>query len=496
MREGRSRSGESPVLFFEDVVAAVAFYRDLGFEVDMDGDDAVAIGHGVRIRLREASHNGNARRERRTGAADAVIEVDRPYRLLRQLCDSRSARIMPHGIFGFGDHEGNAIEVVPTRGVRGVTKRLMWPPAVDALGTAWRARRSDLAEQAYLRSFREFYRQLRVKRDIYYMFWSGGLLHWAMRSLSFVPPDVNVVLIGSAWSAEEQAWVRENIRRPFFHIDLRVDDVTVWEFLFAVNEHNFGWLDVDCLVLNDQLFGELSEIADNSYANGVWWIESGLGFRLARTFLQFVNVEVIRAMRAAGLSVSPNRYSVPPFPRSNRHVPGRRCYGRVADRKLRAQLDKLVPPDSSRRQPVSDLGLFIPGHTSGYFDTTYMYQALARSMGFGAGEVRRLGWNDHIGVDDASDEILHIGQISSAERENIGSLECALIEQLGLRDAERLPSRYRARREAVEAHLARFGITPEVALDRSHDYLVRQLGLSAGAAEAALGPSAAIAEGP
>jgi hypothetical protein len=117
------------------------------------------------------------------------------------------------------------------------------------------------------------------------MFFTRGLLHWVTKSRSYVPDDVNLMLLGSDLPDYEQEWIRKTIRRPFHNIGMRINDKLAWTFLFDVNEYSFGWLDIDCLVLNGDLFAEMSAIADSNSVNGVWWHDTGSGFGLSATSL-------------------------------------------------------------------------------------------------------------------------------------------------------------------------------------------------------------------
>ena len=95
------------------------------------------------------------------------------------------------------------------------------------------------------------------------MFFTERLLHWVVNAERHVPRDVNLVLIGSALPDEEQRWLRENLDRPFHNIRLGVDDNTTWEFLFATNRQNFGYLDIDCFVLQPKV--NAAEMRYHSY---------------------------------------------------------------------------------------------------------------------------------------------------------------------------------------------------------------------------------------
>lgn len=481
-------AADSPILYYSDALAALVYYRDLGFEVHLDGDDAVVRLQGVRIRLRKASPERSAARGGGARRADASIEVDRPYRLLRQVGDRAPRSVLPGGT-GFRDHEGNVISVAPTRGPAGAARRLLWPPVLDEMRTRCRAWRSRRVEAPYLRSFRDFYRRLPDRQDVFYMYLPTGSLHWAAKSLSLVPREVNLVLISSALSADERSWLRERVRHAHFAVDLRIDEVTAWEFAFATNEEGFGWLAPQCLVLDAGLFAELTRIADDRCVNGIWWGESGLGARLARPDFQFVNVNVVRALRDAGLAVGPNWHSVPPFPRANRQVPGRRCYGEVVGRKPRERLAELAAAQGA------DTDDRAPDIVARLFDTTYLHQAIARSLGFVAGAVRDLRWDDGAHAAEASDEVVHASSIGRGPHPESDDLSGLLRDHVGLLGAHELPQVYRDRQEVVVARLARVGRTPAAATEAVADRLVSEQGLSERAVDVVLRPSVGASAG-
>src|ERR1700730_7804987 len=172
---------------------------------------------------------------------------------------------------------------------------------------AWRQAASALAERRDRREFASFYRRLERREEIIYMFFTGELLHWLDRALAFVPPEVNLVLIGSDLSAAEISWIRTHYHRPFHHIRSRVDDNTALAFAFRLAEHNFGWLHVDCFVLNPRLFAEMAAIGDDVVANCIWshpTSEGGAAAALLSAFV-FLNFAVIRKLRQSGVEVSP-----------------------------------------------------------------------------------------------------------------------------------------------------------------------------------------------
>jgi hypothetical protein len=351
------------------------------------------------------------------------------------------------------------------------------------LEVSWHRRRNAQILARHRERFRQFYRELPGQQDLYFMFFSRGLLHWVTKSLSFVPDHVNLVLLGTDLPDDEQNWIRENLKRPFHNVGTRINDKIAWKFLFEVNEFNFGWLDIDCFVLNSDLFADMRTIAGQDSVNGTWWFDTDFGFELSATYFMFVNVQAIQALRAARIVHSPNCYadhimSCPPF--------GQNYYNEPLTRRAKRQLLRVVPPDEA--------GNPRPPAYEDHFATTVVPQLMARSLGFGARHVRNLrrhAWN-HEGYEQASDEIVHIGAVSyaSALSENYRpindpgmELRFLLADNVALGDGSRLPASYGPKREFITAELARAGFTPAAARDAARQHLISERGLSPHAAE-------------
>jgi hypothetical protein len=359
----------------------------------------------------------------------------------------------------------------------------------DRLRTDWQRRQNTRAEAPYRREFLQFYQQLPDKRNIFYMFFTGGLLHWVAKSLSYVPDDVNLVLLGSALSEADQEWVRDTVAHPFYHLRPRINDKIAWSFLFDANEQNFGWLDIDCLVLNGKLFDEMTCISADDLLNGAWWYDTGFGFFLAATYFQFINIRAVAALRASRLGVSPNCYSFHPVICQTQ---GGIQYSEALTRRLRRQLLKIVPPDESGL-PSS------PEREGPYFDTMIMPQLIARTLGFGGHKVRHLQRRGPGGTgysfEEISDELVHIGGVSygsdvtdfSKLYRNPGiRLRYLLGEMVALDAADGLPDAYAKRRKLVVAELGRLGMTPAAAKEAAHSHLTEERGLTTHAARLAI----------
>jgi hypothetical protein len=484
----------------DDTLKAAEYYqRFFGFERaggDTPAGLALLRGHGVSLLLRQAS-TAPSRPAGRDGPVvpDAVLLVRQPERMRWQL-DDLGAHLLPDGelgppwrrFFGFRDCYGNVLAAGPATGAADRAWRWAGQPAAAAGFWLQEQRRARL-EARYRAGFRRFYDSLADRRDIYYLLVTTGLLHWAVKTASYVPRDVNLVLLGTDLQPDELAWARSQAGRPFHHIGLRLDDAGAWEFLFDVNRRNFGWISPGCHVLDEQIFAELARVGPGTSVNCAWSWPGDQGLPIASTHLVFINAEAVRAVRRAGVRASPGMYS---HRRLNRQVEGRRCY---ACRPSPAEIRLL-----RRGQPASDLGRPAPPGGFPYFDTLVMYQLLARQRGFTVSRTRGLESLGHVRgrdvEDEACDELFYIGALGHADpleelsgyfHDHQVRLLYLVAEYVTLAGAAAaLPERYRRRLDLVTAELGSHGLAGPAVTAAARSHLTDVAGLSAGAAQAVL----------
>jgi predicted enzyme related to lactoylglutathione lyase len=505
MRLTRDRNVGWPALQAASVSTAAGFYRDvLGFEqIALLGGVpprlAIFRWHGATMLLQEGSGAGRGPRGQAGPPWDAVLtvrDVDAAHReLAARGCTGLSDVSAAVGwrFFEFQDPDGNAICVGQSS--ENFLRRLSTPPSPLLAGI--RARRQDARaareEREHLQQFQEFYRGLANKRDAFYMFFTSGLLHWVKRAEAFVPRDVNLVLIGSGLTDDEREWLGANIDRPFHNIRMPVDDITVWDFLFATNEHNFGWLDIDCFVLNSELFGEMADLAPDHSMNCTWASDPGFGFPVGTTHFLFVNVEAIKAIGAMGARKTASTFD---WSGSSRLFAKRECFSKVLTATERKLLLKVLPPDAKGR-PQMLYGSF--------YETFVVFQLLARVAGFQLNQVRSLVRQcrtpyDELGEasadprlwpEELSDELYHLSAISHYQNYEYGGFVPALYlaaELVMLQDiADELPAYYAEHRDKLAARLADTGRPPETASELFRQHLVAARGLSEAAADRVLG---------
>ncbi|MFC9775811.1 hypothetical protein [Paenibacillus chitinolyticus] len=352
-----------------------------------------------------------------------------------------------------------------------------------------------------LQDFRRFYESIPEKNGVYYLFFTTGLLHWAAKSLQFVPDTVPVVLIGAGLTEEEQIWVRQEIRRPFFCFGEKVDEGIVWHYLTAVNREDFGWLDIDCFVLNDRLFGEMARVPRSASVNCVWSYEYGkrtvppahFDFRVLRTFFLFINRDVIRELDGGDLPWSPRPFLLDAAPVSSSFK--RYDTLHVLDDAHKRTLARILPENGDGTPVFPAQIMKKDGVVTRHLDTLVLYQLLAHSRGYPLHRVRCLDEDETA----LSDEVVHIGSVSyyrsfadpgyevvsREERaryneiyERVLLLDYTIVSQF----ERRLPRSYSVYRRMLERDIKRLGISSEHVKEEALQKLTGQ-GMSREAAE-------------
>jgi len=356
----------------------------------------------------------------------------------------------------------------------------------------YRAHRERIS-RGVLRQFQDYYSSLDDKNDVFYMMVTSGLLHWACKSLSLIPPHVNVVVIGAGLTGEETGWIQQHANRPFFALEQRYDDRMVWELLFRVNCHNFGWIDADCFIFNAGLFHELSEVAEQTSMNCIWSYDYGrritgrawnpVEFIIHRPYFLFVNTRAIQAIEENGFSASP-RMVMYKHRKISRTMAEYRDYNLLSYR-ARRQLKKVLPYDSKLGYiyPLSEVRR--PGVELEQLDDLVLFQLMAECHEYHIHKVRDLTEDDLSRF--VSDEAIHFGSSSYYRNFNhpnheyvpdwrrqqlpfyrhILLLDYALLQQF----APRLPRQYTALKRLAVSDMSRIGIRKEAAIEELRQFL-------------------------
>ncbi len=304
------------------------------------------------------------------------------------------------------------------------------------------------------------------------MFFTGGLLHWVARALSFVPARVNLVLVGSALSDEEAGWLRARTGRPFHRIGPRVDDNTVLDLLFDAASGDFGWLHVDCFVLEPALFDDMTALPEGTAASCIWTHPGGgHGPDTLHSAFVFLSHRVLAEVRERGLAVRPTAYHYRGAS-LGRTITDRRLYSRVPTARQVELLRRVLPsgPDGLPSYPRG----------AGYFQLLVLYQLVARALGYPTRQVRPLVRDGSGSMEHYSSEIIHVNGVATYRRyrDRDGSLgqrvyplllqaDWAMLDALG-RDA---PPGYAGLRRELEAELGRLGIAPSTVRSNLEDFL-------------------------
>ena len=239
-----------------------------------------------------------------------------------------------------------------------------------------------------IKEFELFYERLENKKNLIYMYFSKGLLHYAIESCALVPSTVNLVLITSCLSKEEVDVIDKIIKRPHINFPNYCHDGEIWNLITEKAMGDFGWLDVDCFILNQRIFDEITQFSENSGINTLW-VKSYDCYCMDRlfsnTYFQFFRYEVLRKVKEKYGYV--NMLPVV-FDDEKEDIPYEKYY---------------VCPDEERKR----LFLLYPelaGDEKG-LDTTHYYQLFMFAEGYSTRRVRDLSQMKQY----YSEEALHLG---------------------------------------------------------------------------------------
>ena len=235
-----------------------------------------------------------------------------------------------------------------------------------------------------------------------------GKLHWLSKMLEFVPSDLNLVIIGSNLTEQEIEWIRSCTKFPLCTFRTFVEYDSLWEYFFAVTTDDFGWIDIDCFVLEPKVFRELADIEPNVAINSCWSdTHDDTDLPLLRTGFFFFNHAVLCRLREAKAPVSPRQSDLTGsiINRRRRFTLGNSMiYYRMWSEEDRHLLVELFTAHANGRPKVRVL------------DTLRFYQLVAHYHGYRSYRVRDLGCSIGDGRPIYSDELIHVGQMSTYAR--------------------------------------------------------------------------------
>lgn len=223
--------------------------------------------------------------------------------------------------------------------------------------------------------FDDFYSNLKNKKNIFYMYFSTGLLHFALESVSQVPSEVNLIILAAGVTDDERRIMEQMIKRPICYFSKVYTDGVIWELLFYKNQFNFGWLDVDCFVFDKTIFEDLANIDNSIGVNTVWagkYDRYQIDEWLANTFLVFYNAGIIHEIMMKYEYILPK---IAKFPEKNLSVLGKDSY---------TEIDMRAVNVIKNRYPSFE------ENTRGYFDTTHLYQLFVLAENYKIQRIRNV----------------------------------------------------------------------------------------------------------
>jgi len=319
--------------------------------------------------------------------------------------------------------------------------RLMMSPGRESAAQPAEIQNMDAVEEPHLGDFRAFYESL-PPGPHWFMFFTSGLLNIVDRALRFLPQGVSVVLVGSSLPEEELGWLRRaHPECPFHHVPLLIDDKTIWEFLFATATEDFGWIDVDCFILDSSLLDEMQEPGDRVALSGTFCFAPR---PLLRTHLLWTSIDAVARLRAE-VPTSPTTYSYT-LTHAQRYPEHSFC--RILRADHIAHIGKVIDLDD-RNQPVVGQSGILELYSNGItlqssersrasevfsgstrrlfpiYDTLVVAQLVLQSLGYQSRVVRG-------GISDISAAAVHWKSISYHRRigQDLGDLTASERQQV------------------------------------------------------------------
>lgn len=237
-----------------------------------------------------------------------------------------------------------------------------------------------------LKCFNEFYAKLENKQDIFYMYFSENLLHYVLESTSLIQRMVNLILITSGLKQSEIETIKKIINRPHINLTNKYTDGHIWDMLVENNEFNFGWIDSDCFIFNNQLFNEIKTFPNKNIAINTVWSSNFDDYDIhyfANTYFLFINIDIYKHIS----SLYPNVTMMPSIYNINHD-------------KINSDNERIINDELFNLLKINGKKM-----DKYFYDTTFLYQTLVRMEGFEINRIRNL--NEYSTY--YSKEALHLG---------------------------------------------------------------------------------------
>ena len=236
------------------------------------------------------------------------------------------------------------------------------------------------------RKFQRFYSSLNDSRSRFYIYFSTGLLFWFFKCKSFLPPNLQIIVIAAGLNQDEKSALEQYCDDPKFYIDKPCTDRDIWKLLFDINTARYGWIDIDCFIFDTSVFDSMTKLKDSTFANSYQTVKKGeADFEVLLTPFLYINTTACFEIKKQMPGLTPDRYSY------------ETCYKGIESRVIPSEwyprIEKILPINTYL---YDEPDLLWPP----FFDTLQLYQIMAMTMGYTV---------DTIMTEKASAEVLHLG---------------------------------------------------------------------------------------
>ena len=217
------------------------------------------------------------------------------------------------------------------------------------------------------------FQKIEKEENIYYSFFTSGLLHWVFHSNHIIGKKCSRFFIAAGLTEQEKARFENYIDFPIFYIKDSCTDKDIWNLLFDTCNKNFGWIDIDCFINCKDVFDKMSHIDTKILFNSYWTEYKNTNIEFINTFFVFVNVKAVKDIKSRQLSVTPYTYTY-----KNTDHKG----SRIIQREWYPYIKKYMPLFT---YPFDIKELQWPP----FFDTLLLYQIIAKYCGYEIANIQK-----------------------------------------------------------------------------------------------------------
>ncbi len=138
--------------------------------------------------------------------------------------------------------------------------------------------------------------KLEQKSKTFFVIIMPASIHVALLSINKIKDVGHIVLVGNGLSAAEKKWIVRNVKGyPLVSSCEKLHHHQVINVLLSVWKVNFGILDYDCFVMDENIIYRMTELSGDEIVSSPYLLENkGLNIKFPETFLLYFQIKKIK----------------------------------------------------------------------------------------------------------------------------------------------------------------------------------------------------------